>query len=283
MDVGKAVILGIVQGLTEFLPVSSSGHLVLGKYFLGLQEQGIEFEVFVHFGTLLAVFTIFRKDIWNLIKSFFSLFTATFWEQGVKEKYSSDIDFRMLIFIVVGSIPAAIVGLWLEDKIETAFSSPRFACAMLIVTAFILFLTLFVKHQKAEVDENGQPKSTLTFRNTFVMGLAQALAILPGISRSGSTISVGLYQKVNGNEAARFSFLLAVPAVLGATILKSIELVESGIGGDMFMMLAAGMIASYISGFVAIESLLAIVGRGKLYWFAPYCLLLGVLGLIFIH
>lgn len=283
MDVGKAIILGIVQGLTEFLPVSSSGHLVLGKYFLGLQEQGIEFEVFVHFGTLLAVFTIFRKDIWNLITAFFSLFTTSFWEQGAKEKYKNDINFRMLIFVVVGSIPAAFVGLLLEEQIEAAFSSPRFASAMLIITAFILFLTLFVKQKKNEGTTGDETPSTLNFVNTFVIGLAQAVAILPGISRSGSTISVGLYQKVNGKEAARFSFLLAVPAVLGATVLKSIELVEFGIGGDMFMMLAAGMIASYISGFIAIESLLAIVGRGKLYWFAPYCLILGVLGLIFIH
>lgn len=281
MDVGKAVILGIVQGLTEFLPVSSSGHLVLGKYFLGLQEQGIEFEVFVHFGTLLAVFTIFRTDIFEMIKSFFSLFTPKFWDKGAKETYSTDANFRMLIFVVVGSVPAAIVGLLFEDKIETIFSSPHFASAMLIVTALILFLTLFVKQKNAA--QPGEGTSTLTFVNTFIIGIAQAFAILPGISRSGSTISVGLYQKVNGNEAARFSFLLAIPAVLGATILKSVELIESGIGGDMFIMLAAGMIASYISGFIAIESLLAIVGRGKLYWFAPYCLIIGVLGLIFIH
>ena len=272
MDLGKALILGIVQGLTEFLPVSSSGHLVLGKHFLGLQEQGIEFEVFVHFGTLLAVFTIFRQDVFNLIKSFFSLFTPSFWEKGFKQSYIANADLRMLVYIVLGSVPAVAVGLLLESDIESAFANPRFTCAMLIVTSIILLLTLFVK--KAE--------KSLNLRTTIIMGFAQAFAILPGISRSGSTISVGLYQKIDGPQAARFSFLLAIPAVLGATILKSIELVEYGIGGDAFMMLATGMIAAYISGFIAIESLLAIVGRGKLYWFAPYCFILGLLGLIFI-
>jgi len=272
MDVGKAIILGIVQGLTEFLPVSSSGHLVLGKYLLGLQEQGIIFEVFVHFGTLLAVFTAFWQDILKLFKAFFGFFKKDNFGAGSKNYYTKDENFRLLVFILIGTIPAAVIGLLFEDKIESAFSSPRFASAMLIITAIILFLTLFVK-------KSGK---RLTLRNTFLMGVAQAFAIIPGISRSGSTISLGLYQNIDGEKAARFSFLLAIPAVLGATILKSVELVHSGIGGDMFMILSAGMIASYISGFIAIESLLAIVKRGKLYYFAPYCLLLGILGLILI-
>ncbi|MBN1479149.1 undecaprenyl-diphosphate phosphatase [candidate division KSB1 bacterium] len=272
MDIGKAVILGIVQGLTEFLPVSSSGHLVLGKHFLGLQEQGIEFEVFVHFGTLLAVLTIFRKEIFNLIMAFFKLFSPKVFSAGLDNYYRKSLDFRLLVYIIIATIPAAVIGLTFEDKIETAFHSPRFACSMLIITAVILFLTLFAKKGTAP----------LSLRNTLIIGIAQACAILPGISRSGSTISAGLYQNISGKEAARFSFLLAIPAILGATMIKAIEISVSGIGSDMLMVLAAGMIAAYVSGFVAIESLIAIVGRGKLYWFAPYCLIIGVLGLIFI-
>jgi undecaprenyl-diphosphatase len=272
MDVGKAVILGIVQGLTEFLPVSSSGHLVLGKHFLGLVEQGIIFEVFVHFGTLLAVFTVFWQDILKLVQSFFGLFASKNRDLGIKQYYEKDEHLRILTFIILGTIPAAFVGLLFQDKIESAFNNPRFACAMLIVTAFILSLTIFVKKTGKE----------LTMRNTFLMGIAQALAIIPGISRSGSTISAGLFQNIDGDKAARFSFLLAIPAILGATVLKSVELVNSELGGDMFMILSAGMIASYISGFIAIESMLAVVKRGKLYYFAPYCLILGVLGLIFL-
>ncbi len=272
MDVGKAIILGVIQGLTEFLPVSSSGHLVLGKYLLGLHEQGIVFEVFVHLGTLLAVFTVFWEDILNLIRAFFRLFTKSVQQAGVENYYANDDYFRLLLFIIIGTIPAAVVGLLFEDKISASFNEPRFASAMLIVTAFILFLTIFVK----------KTGKKLTMRNTFLMGVAQAFAIIPGISRSGSTISVGLYQQVAGDKAARFSFLLAIPAILGATVLKSVELVNSEISSDIFLILSAGMIASYISGFIAIESLLAIVRRGKLFYFAPYCLLLGILGLIFI-
>lgn len=272
MDIGKAALLGVVQGLTEFLPVSSSGHLVLGKYLLGLREQGIEFEVFVHFGTLLAVLTVFRSDIWQLIKAFFSIFTKSFHTEGFTYRYTENSHFRLLVFILVASIPAAVIGLTFEKRIERIFGDPHFTCLMLLVTAFILFMTFFVK----------KANKPLTLKNTFLMGVAQAFAILPGISRSGSTISMGLYFNVNGSDAARFSFILAVPAIFGATILKSIDLIETGVGGDMFMILAIGMIAAYISGFIAIESMLAVVRRGKLYYFAPYCLVLGLIGLIFI-
>ena len=194
MDVGKAIILGIIQGLTEFLPVSSSGHLVLGKYLLGLEEQGIIFEVFVHFGTLLAVFTVFWQDILNLFKAFFGLFKKENFGAGSKDYYAKDENIRLLVFILIATIPAAIIGLLFEDNIESAFGNPRFASAMLIVTAIFFFLTLFVKKTGKQ----------LTLRNTFLMGVAHAFAIIPGISRSGSTISLGLFQKIDGEKAARF-------------------------------------------------------------------------------
>ncbi len=272
MDIGKAAILGIVQGLTEFLPVSSSGHLVLGKHFLGLTQQGIEFEVFVHFGTLLAVVTIFWRDLIDIVKAFFSLFTPQFYKVGIRHQYQRNTNFKLLIFLIVATIPAAVIGLLFEDNIVSAFQNPKFTCAMLIVTALLLFLTLFVK----------RADQSLKAKNTVVMGFAQAMAILPGISRSGSTISAGLFLKVNGDTAARFSFLLAVPAILGATVLKIADLAQAGIDGNYFLVLAVGMISAYISGYLAIETLLGIVRRGKLYVFAPYCFILGLLGLIFI-
>jgi len=272
MDIGKAAILGIVQGLTEFLPVSSSGHLVLGKYFLGLTEQGIEFEVFVHFGTLLAVVTIFWRDLVDLVKTFFSLFTPQFHKTGITRQYNRNTNFRLLVFLIVATIPAAVIGLLFEEDIVSAFQNPRFTCAMLLVTALLLFLTLFVK--KAD--------QSLKAKNTILMGFAQALAILPGISRSGSTISVGLFLKVDGDTAARFSFLLAVPAILGATILKTADLLQAGIDANYFLALAVGMITAYVSGYLAIETLLGVVRRGKLYVFAPYCFIIGLLGLILI-
>lgn len=272
MGIGDAIILGIVQGLTEFLPVSSSGHLVLGKTLLGIPEQGIAFEVFVHFGTLLAVVTIFWKDIVNLVRAFFSLFNIRTYKSGFSSKYANDADLRLLIYIILATIPAVIVGLLLEDYIETAFSSPHLVGVTLIITAIILFATYF------------KPKTEkpMNLLNTFIMGVAQAFAIMPGISRSGSTISFGLFQKVSGNDAARFSFLLAVPAILGAVILKTSELMRTGISTDFFVVLLVGTIASYISGYIAIETLLRIIRRGKLYLFAPYCLIIGILALVFI-
>jgi undecaprenyl-diphosphatase len=272
MEIVKSLILGIVQGLTEFLPVSSSGHLVLGKYLLGLQEQGIEFEVFLHFGTLLAVLTVFSKDILNLIKTFFVFFTPGFHKEGLPAQYAKKVDFRLLIFILAASVPAGLIGIAFEDKIEAIFGDPHSTSILLIVTSLILFLTYFAK----------KASHPLTFKNTFLIGIAQAVAILPGISRSGSTICTGLYQGVESTQAARFSFLLAVPVILGATLIKALDIIKIGISGHMFLFLAVGMFAAYISGLLAIQSMLAIVKRGKLYYFAPYCLILGILGLLFI-
>jgi undecaprenyl-diphosphatase len=272
MQIAKSLILGLVQGLTEFLPVSSSGHLVLGKQLLGLQEQGIVFEVFLHFGTMLAVLTVFSRDILNLIKTFFAFFTLGFHKNGLQSQYQSNTDFRLLIFILAASVPAGVIGFIFENKIEATFGNPHLTSIMLIVTSLILFLTYFAK-------KTAKP---LNFKNTFFTGIAQAVAILPGISRSGSTISAALYQGVEAGQAARFSFLLAVPAIMGATMIKSVEVIKTGISGDMFLVLAVGMFAAYISGLFAIQSMLAIVRRGKLYFFAPYCLILGILGLLFI-
>ena len=270
MQVWKAIVLGIIQGLTEFLPVSSSGHLVLGKHLLGLSGTGIEFEVFVHFGTLLAVITVFRRDIREMMIVFFRLFTPSFYKNGVKQQYETNPVLRILVFIVVASIPAVFAGLALKDKIDVIFSSPRFASSMLLLTALILALTLWVK----------KSNNRLTLSNTFIMGMAQAFAILPGISRSGSTIAIGLLLKIDKKEAARFSFLLAIPAILGATLLETVDLINTGLSQQQLFQLVIGLIAAYLSGLFAIESLLAIVNRGKLYLFAPYCLLIGLLGLI---
>lgn len=272
MNIGQALLLGIIQGLTEFLPVSSSGHLVLGKTLLGVPEQGITFEVFVHFGTLLAVVVTFWKDVCNLIRTFFSLFSKSANPVGYKERYKTDVNLQLLIYIIIATIPAVFIGLLFEDKIESAFNDPHLVCIMLLVTALILSLTFFVK----------KPEKPLGFVNTLVMGIAQSIAILPGISRSGSTISAGLFLKVDGNDAARFSFLLALPAILGATILKTAELGAEGFTGSYLLVLAVGTLAAFLSGYLAIKSMLGIVRRGKLYWFAPYCFIVGLVGLLLV-
>ena len=272
MNIGQALLLGIIQGLTEFLPVSSSGHLVLGKTLLGIPEQGITFEVFVHFGTLLAVVTVFRKDILLLIQTFFSLFKRSYYSESFSNRYKNDINLRLLIFIIIATLPAVFIGLLFKEPIENAFNNPHLVCIMLIVTASILSLTYFSR----------QTNKPLGLWNTIIMGIAQAFAILPGISRSGSTISAGLFLKVSGNEAARFSFLLAVPAIFGATLLQIGDLVLSGMNTEFILVLLVGTVAAYVSGYLAIETLLGVVRRGKLYWFAPYCFIIGLMGLFLI-
>ncbi len=270
MDFSDAILLGILQGLTEFLPISSSGHLVLGQQLLGIEKQGIFFEVIVHFGTLVAVVVAFRKDILALMTALRPLGRVRSLTE-IKNAIALDEHLRWIFYIILATLPAVVTGLWLEDKIESAFASPYLVSIMLLLTAAILFSTRFIK-AKAK---------PLNSRNALLIGLAQALAILPGISRSGSTISMGLWREMSGNEAARFSFLLSIPAILGATLLKTLDLFSHPTDAKALWVFAAGFLFSFISGYISILLLLNIVRRGKLYWFAPYCLVVAVLGLIF--
>ena len=267
MTVGQAVLLGLIQGLTEFLPVSSSGHLVLGRTLLGIPEQGIAFEVFVHFGTLLAVVTAFHRDLLELMSAAVRPMTR---RMSLRENYRADYAFRQVIYLILATLPAALIGLVFESALEEAFSNPRLVCVMLIVTSLILLATLRT------------PKAgrKLNLLNTLLVGVAQSLAILPGISRSGSTISAGLFLRLSGEDAARFSFLLALPAILGATALKTADLMASEISRQQFITLATGTLTAYLSGYLAIEWLLGIVRRGRLYAFSPYCFLVGIIGLV---
>lgn len=272
MTVFQAALLGLIQGLTEFLPVSSSGHLVLFQAFLGINDGGIVFEVMVHFGTLLAVVTVFWQDILNLVREFFVLLKPATFRAGFASRFESSEYAKMLIYIIIGTIPAAVIGFLFEDYIEAAFRHPRLTCVMLIITGLILLATRLVRRQSLDLNTG----------RAFIIGLAQAGAILPGISRSGATISAALYQGVDSKRAAQFSFLLALPAILGATVLKLAELFSQPVNPDQSLVLIVGTIVAYLSGYLAIKLLLDIVRRGKLYWFAPYCFLIAIAGLIWL-
>lgn len=272
MSLVQAIILGLIQGLTEFLPVSSSGHLVLGQVILGVDqasknEIGVAFEVFVHFGTLLAVLTVYWRDIVGMIKAFFSIFS--FNRPSLEDRYHQDFDFKMMVLVLVGSFPAGLLGIALKDIIEEAFASPLLVCSMLIVTAGILFSTryFFKEDQK------------LGFTNSLMIGFAQAFAMLPGISRSGSTISTGLFLGLNRETAAKFSFLLSVPVIAGATILEFKNVVAHPPAGTMIINFIAGTLVAYLSGLIAIKFLLSIIKKGKLEFFAYYCLAAGIIGI----
>lgn len=255
----EAALLGLLQGLTEFLPVSSSGHLVLGRYALGLEPSGdATFAVFVHFGTVLSILTVYRHRVRSIAASVLGAAVG-------RPAASAAPDARLGLYILLSLVPTAIVYLLLKDSLEAAFGSPRLVCLMLIATGALLFLTLLRPH----------PNGELSIGKALAVGAAQAVAIIPGISRSGATICAALYQNVSPEKAADFSFLMLLPVVVGATILKSLEL---QLDTDV-MPLVVGTLAAYVSGVVAIRVVLKFVRRGRLHVFAWYCLAAGTAGL----
>ncbi len=242
-----ALVLGLLQGLTEFLPISSSGHLVLAQEALGVHEPGAALEIAVHVGTLLSVLVYYRRDIIDIARDVVCRGPAA----------------RLGWMVVAGTIPAVLVGLFLKDDIERALDSPRFAAAGLLVTGTFLLLTRLARRRPSEPG----------FAYAIIVGCAQSVAILPGISRSGSTIGTGLLLGDDPVRAARFSFLLSIPAILGAAVLMFADGGMSG-GPPAGMLIVAGAV-SFASGLASIAFLIKLLGRGGLAWFGPYCLLVG--------
>ena len=264
MDIIKSVILGLVQGLSEFLPISSSGHLVIFSEILNFKESGIAFEVFLHFGTLLSIFVAFRKELIKMINAPFAVWIRKSEDPELNEYLRWDL------FIILATLPAAIVGLTFKDQIEAIFSDVLLTYSMLAITGLIMTISPLLKNR-------GAP---FTIVNTFIIGCAQAFAILPGISRSGSTIFAGLIQGIDREKVAPFSFIMSIPAVLGAVILKTKDLLDTGIDSAGLLNYTAGTIVAFISGYLAIIWLLDIVKKGKLQWFGYYCFLVSVTGII---
>ena len=261
MSTFDALLLGFLQGLTEFLPISSSGHLALAESLLGLGGDDLAFVVFVHFGTLLATVTAFWPDVWRMLASGGRFVVG----RGIQ----GDPHLRLLSLILVGSVPAVTVGLLFEEEVGKIFSSPTLVSAMLVVTGLILWLTRYVR----------AGERAMGIWAAILVGCAQAVAILPGISRSGATISAALAQKMNREKAVEFSFLLALPVILAATALKAVDLWKEHPRSATLISLFLGTLAAYISGYVAIKILLRVVRKGKLSYFAFYCWAVGLLGL----
>ena len=268
MNWWEAVILGLVQGLTEFLPVSSSGHLVLGSHVLGLEAgDDVVFEVFVHFGTALSILWVYRERIGRLIMETLK----SLGEPGrLKEHYQERYDFRIAMLILLTLIPTGVAYVFFKDPIEAAFSDPRFAAGMLLVTGTLLLLT----HWRSGGDKEIGPM------RAFVIGVAQSLAMFPGISRSGSTICTALYLNVEPEEAADFSFLMLLPVVIGGTILKLGDMADAT--GVEWIPIGVGAVVAFVSGIAAIHLVLDFVKKGRLQYFAFYCYAVGILGLLLI-
>lgn len=271
LTVFKAIILGALQGATEFLPVSSSGHLVIAQDLLGVQLDGgglLAFDVCLHFGTLIAVFAAFWRDILSIICGIFGFIP--------KQGFGDDMDVKRARFtalwIVIGTVPAVVVVFLFKDFFETLTTNALAAAFMLLVTGSFLWLTRFAKERTTGF-------SGLGFWRTIAIGCAQAVAILPGISRSGSTISMALFTGIDRNTAARFSFLLAIPAIGGAMVLSLGDLAM--LSSEILTAVIAGTIVSALVGFLCIKLLLIVIGKGRFSMFAYYCWAVGLIVIIY--
>jgi undecaprenyl-diphosphatase len=259
MSLLEAIILGIIQGLTEFLPVSSSGHLELGTYILGIEAaDNLLFAVIVHAATALSTIVVFRKDIWVIIQDLFKFQ----WNEGTQ--------FVAKIFITL--IPIGLVGVFFEDYIDEFFGGKIiFVGSMLLVTAALLSISYYAVKKDGNV----------TFGKAFIIGLAQTIAVLPGISRSGSTIATALILGVEKEKATRFSFLMVLIPILGASFLKTLKYFKdpSIAEGISAIALGAGFVAAFIAGLFACLWMIEIVKRGKLIYFAIYCAIVGMIAI----
>lgn len=266
----QGIILGIIQGLTEFLPVSSSGHLVLTRHLFGMREPELFFDISVHLGTLLATIIVFRKDILQIINALFAWgLTLTGRDLNLTEHDREGLHFAL--YVVAGSVPTAIIGLGIS-RAEQYFASLYLVGAMLVLTAGLLWLTRGIGH-------GGRPVNEFTIKKGFLLGCAQGLAVLPGMSRSGATIATGLFLGLNRRDAARLSFLLSLPAIAGAELLSAKDLFAGTVRLDAATML--GTVTAFGVGYAALKILLRIVHHGRFYLFAPYCLIVGITALCF--
>ncbi|KPM32811.1 Undecaprenyl-diphosphatase [Croceitalea dokdonensis DOKDO 023] len=260
MEIIDAIILGIIQGLTEFLPVSSSGHLELGKAILGdnsVPEESLLFTVVLHFATALSTIVVFRKDVWEILRGLLQLQ----WNEEA----------RFSLKIIISMLPAVFVGLFFEEELEAFFGGNiQLVGFMLIVTAVLLYFA----------DKAKDTEKKVSFGNAFIVGLAQAIAMLPGISRSGATISTSVLLGVDKTKAARFSFLMVVPLIFGK-IAKDIMSGDLTANGDNNIAMIAGFVAAFVAGLAACTWMIQLVKKSKLSYFAIYCLIVGLIAVGF--
>lgn len=269
MDIIQAIILGIVQGLTEFLPISSSGHLVLVPYAMRWENPGLAFDTLLHLGTLVAVVWYFWKDIVAIIKALISSILDIF-RGNFKAGLKGDSFKKLAWLLVVGTIPAGLMGILLKSQFESLFNSVPAVGFFMIITGILLWGAERVKRGEKEVKD-------VSFKNALAIGIFQGFAIAPGISRSGATISAGLFSGLERELAAKFSFLLSIPAIVGATAIQAKDI--AGFDFSLAVTLA-GFISAAIFGYLAIKLLLKIIKESSLMIFAYYCWIVGALTLI---
>lgn len=265
MDFVDAIVLGIVQGASEFLPISSSGHLVIVQRLLGVEEGSLTISIAVHFGSLLAVIAALWSEWWLMFK-------ALIGRAGTENPAGR----RLFLMLVLASLPVAAVGFLFKDWVEAAFSSPYVPGIMLLVTGVLLWY--------ADKRQGVAGLADISPRHALAMGIGQSVALLPGLSRSGTTMATGMFTGLQREEAARFSFLMAVPAIFGASLLEGIALLTGESALDLSAsVLFVGVVASLVTSYIAIRFFLSFLRRGRLVWFARYVWFVGavVLALTF--
>lgn len=268
-----SVFLGFVQGVAEFLPISSSGHLAIFQNFFGIvtEEQGnMFFDVLLHMGTLIAVIIVYGKDIWEMIRQLFFFVGESV---GLKKKDPNPPDARrLLLLVIIATIPLIAV-LPVKDKVESLMGSTLFIGITLLVTGALLFIS-------DRVPRGRKNAKTAKILDVFLIGIAQCFAVVPGLSRSGTTISSGLFRKFDREFAVKLSFIMSVPAVIGAAVLSISDALKEGINSDLLGVYAAGFITSIIFGYISINLVRILVKKGKFGGFSYYCWAVGVLTII---
>jgi len=269
----EAIVLGLVQGLSEFLPISSSGHLALLQYFFGIEgENVLAFAVLLHIGTLVSLFIVYWKDLFALIYELFMVFKDIFTGKGLR--INANPTRRLGFMILVATIPTSLMGLLLNDLFSAMYLSLTVIGVGLLITGVILWIAERLGANRKGVKE-------MKFRNALLVGICQGIAICPGISRSGSTLFGGLISGLDRAFAVKFAFLISVPTILGSAILEAPKAFKEGFQMDIFLPVLVGVIVAAISGFVAIKTMIKVVSGKKLYYFSFYTWALGVIVLIY--
>ncbi len=272
MSILESFILGFVQGATEFLPISSSGHLAILQNWMNISEGTVAFTVFLHLGSLVAVIIAYKKSIVSILKAFVGMCKDIKRERSLciyKDKYR-----LYFILLIIATIPTAIIGLLFEDKVDAAFSSMTIVGVMLLITGILLYFGEKFSALNTRGIKNLKPK------NAFIIGLFQSCALFPGLSRSGTTMVGGFANGLKREDAAEFSFLLSIPAVLGATLLKVKDIIKLGAQGTSAGVMIVGFVTSLVVGYFAIKLLVYVLKNNRLKYFSYYCWAVGLIVLI---
>lgn len=269
MEYIESFLIGLLQGVTEFLPISSSGHIVVLQAILGHDlEQGFTMNIVTHFATLFSIIIYFHKDLRDLVISFFEMLKAPI--RSFKD-WDNDETLRFNTYVLASMLPAGIAGFTIRHQLDTVFANPLGVSMMFIFTGLLLFATKFY----------GMGEKKMTLKNTFLIGCAQAIALIPGVSRSGITIAAGVFLNMNRNDIARFTFIMMLPVVAGATLVEALDMTSSDFTSEIYIQLIIGFTAALISGYYSLKYLIILFKSKGIHYFAYYCWAIGVLGLYY--